>query len=128
MSHHVTPVKGNGSKLDGCRFVPYDEDMAGYATPEDIMREIGGRLRRLRAALQLRQEDMAELMGVSRNALANYERGHRAADMMALARLSLRTGVSLDWLVLGNPARLPSDIAPHLLSDNPVAIALPRDN
>ena len=48
---------------------------------------LGQKIKRYRLINDIRQEDMAEKMGVSRATLINYEKGHTAINMDVLSRL-----------------------------------------
>lgn len=51
-------------------------------------RDIGTRLREAREYLELRQEEVAEAVGLSRSALSLVENGRRKVDAVELARLA----------------------------------------
>lgn len=51
-------------------------------------REIGTRLREAREYLELKQEEVAEAVGLSRSALSLVENGRRKVDAVELARLA----------------------------------------
>ena len=52
-------------------------------SPEEIKRQ--------RLALQLRQEDLAAIFGVSRNTVARWERGEAQPDAPGMLRLALES-------------------------------------
>lgn len=56
--------------------------------------DIGGRLRRVREDLALTQQDVASYLGVTREAISNYETGQRAIGLDALQRISNLYGCS----------------------------------
>jgi len=74
------------------------------AKPEsEPLTELGKRLRLLRK--NEGQEDLkifSELLGVSKTALYNYEKGIREPTSKVLATYSLRFGVNLNWLLTGH--------------------------
>lgn len=80
--------------------------------------EAGRRLADTRLALGLTQEQLAEEIGVTRGALANWEQGSRFPDVAAMMRLYHRRRVPLDWIYIGNPAALPYELADRLLAGN----------
>jgi len=82
--------------------------------PSDLLLAVGLRLTATRLALFLTQEAMAKAIGVERNAYANWEGGTRLAQVPAMLRLSLRFGISLDWIYGGQLAAVPFDIANRL--------------
>lgn len=69
---------------------------------------IGDRLRKAREHLGMEQGPFADLIGVSRGSVSNYERGmidrYRPIVMRAWAR---ETGVSLGWLETGQGSPTP---------------------
>lgn len=86
-------------------------------TREDgVAVQIGGRLAKLRLALGLSQEEMADMMGAGRTTAAAWERGQNVADVLAVARLSPLYGPVLEWVFNGSVAGIPYDIAQKLLS------------
>ena len=48
---------------------------------------LGQKIKRYRLVNDIRQEDMAEKMGISRATLINYEKGHTAINLDVLNRL-----------------------------------------
>lgn len=63
---------------------------------------IGDRLRKARETLDMEQSPFAELIGVSRGTVSNYERGTTQAYKPVVVRAwALATGVSLEWLERG---------------------------
>lgn len=83
----------------------------GGKTNADIARRIVA----LRTVLQLNQSAFAALVEVSQPAMNNYEAGLRRPDLDVAVRILQRTGVTLDWLYLGNRSGLPG----HLLAQLP---------
>ena len=56
----------------------------------DIKKEIGERIKEIREGLDMKQVDLAELVGLSRNTIINYEKGRRdvtARDLVAIAHV-----------------------------------------
>ena len=66
---------------------------------------IGGNLRRLRLERGLTQEQVAERIGLTRQALSSYESGRTRPDIEMLERLCRVYGVGLEELIYGGPAR-----------------------
>ena len=54
----------------------------------DKWRQIGNRLRQAREYLELKQEEAAEAVGLSRSALSLVENGRRKVDAVELARFA----------------------------------------
>jgi transcriptional regulator with XRE-family HTH domain len=71
--------------------------------PDDIKQQIGLRLRAARLALGFTDlASFANSLGVSETALGNYERGDRLADVLVMARMFDRHGVTLEWIYNGS--------------------------
>ena len=66
-------------------------------------------LRDLRNQRKLSQRDIAEFLGITQQAYANYENGNREPDLQTLKKLADYFGVLTDFLLEDN-AQLPSDI------------------
>lgn len=62
-------------------------------------REVGGRIRTERWRRNLRQEELAELAGVSRNFVSAVERGTQRLDAWRLLHLAGALGCDLGWLL-----------------------------
>lgn len=69
--------------------------------------DIARRLIALREALKYNQSAFAKLVEVSQPAVNNYEAGTRRPDIDVAIKIRLRTGVTLDWLYLGEREGLP---------------------
>jgi transcriptional regulator with XRE-family HTH domain len=95
--------------------ISYPARMANPARETDWIREVGRRLAQTRIALGLTQDDLAEQLNVSRGALGNWEQGSRLADPGAIARMARRHRVTMDWIYLGDPSGLPSQLAAKIL-------------
>lgn len=75
----------------------------GGKSPADI----GKRIVMLREALGHNQGAFARLVGISQPALANYESGLRRPELDKAFLVVAKTGVTLDWLYLGDRSGLP---------------------
>ena len=60
---------------------------------------IGGRLRELRLAKGLTQEELGKSIGVGKSAICQYESGAREPDTASLMRMAGFFGVTTDWLL-----------------------------
>jgi transcriptional regulator with XRE-family HTH domain len=69
-------------------------------------RELGRRIRSERTLLNLRQEELAERAGVSRNFISAVERGTQRLDAWRLLHLARALDCDLGWLLL-DERRLP---------------------
>lgn len=65
-------------------------------------------LLQLRKSKGLTQKDIADALGISRQAYANYEAGNREPDLNTLKKLSDFFSVSIDYL-LDNQIEKPAD-------------------
>ena len=74
-----------------------------------MKRQAGLRLRAVREHLKLKQDSMANLLGCTRTALANWESGVRMPDVAAMVRLYTRTGITLEWIFAGSLRELSYD-------------------
>ena len=73
------------------------------------------RLIELRKQQNLTQQDMARILGISRQAYSNYELGNREADYTTLKKLSNYFNVTVDYLLgetddPGKPMRTTDDV------------------
>ena len=62
--------------------------------------EIGDKIRRLRVAKQLTQEELANACGKKNTAVSNWEKGIRQPDAVDLAIISNFFNISIDDLML----------------------------
>jgi len=69
--------------------------------------DIARRIIALRESMSLNQSAFAALIDVSQPAVNNYERGYRRPDLDTAIKIQMKTGVTLDWLYLGERAGLP---------------------
>lgn len=65
--------------------------------------QIGQKLQEARHARGLTQEAAAELVGVSRQTISNWERGKSLPDVLSVIRMSEAYDCSLDTLLKGDP-------------------------
>lgn len=71
------------------------------------MKDVGGKIAAKRKALDMTQMALADLMGVSFQAVSNWERGNSMPDIAKLPELSEALGISIDELLTDDaPARL----------------------
>lgn len=75
---------------------------------------IAARLRALMATLDLNQAGFANLIGISQPALNNYLKGIRRPDLDVAISIQIKTGVTLDWLYLGDRSGLPAKLLAEL--------------
>ncbi|CFW99416.1 Cro/C1-type helix-turn-helix domain [Syntrophomonas zehnderi OL-4] len=60
---------------------------------------LGRRIRNLRKASNLSQQDLSQILGVSRSAIASYENGSRYPDHVTLIKMASYFEVSVDYLL-----------------------------
>ena len=89
--------------------------MSAYLLPKEHHLQAGLRLRQAIAACQMKQVEAAEVMGVTKNHLGNWLRGEAPIRMYELYRFCRMTGVTADWVILGDPSGLPRRIAERLI-------------
>lgn len=65
------------------------------------MLTFGDRFRDARNALKLTQDELAELLDVTKSAVSAWENNREAPTFEKLPRISLHLGVSLDMLICG---------------------------
>lgn len=63
--------------------------------------DLGDRLRKAREHTGLGHSEFADEIGVSRNTVTNYERGHVVPRAIVMKMWAMRTGVPLKWLETG---------------------------
>ena len=64
---------------------------------------IGDRLRKARVSAGLEQRQLADITGIARSSVVNYESGRTVPSPPALLAWSRATRVSLAWLHHGDP-------------------------
>lgn len=77
------------------------------------------RLEALMTALDLKQVEFANLVGISQPALNNYLKALRRPDIDVAISIQMKTGATLDWIYLGDRSGLPArllEILPDLSS------------
>lgn len=82
-------------------------------------RQCGARLRQAIDACQMKQVEAARIMGVTKNHLGNWLRGDAPIRLYHLYRFCRISGVTADWVLLGDPSGLPTRISQQLLSAEP---------
>ncbi|WP_121063445.1 helix-turn-helix domain-containing protein [Chachezhania antarctica] len=72
---------------------------------------VGHRLRLLRRALGMSPSEMADSLGIERTYWSRYEKGRQGLSDAVAALLTIRFGVTLDFIMLGKWDKLPLDLA-----------------
>ena len=74
---------------------------------DELLREIGDRVRQARMTKHMSQNDLADATGLSVSFLSNIEMGKQSMNIRALIAISNALNVSTDWLLRNNtPAAL----------------------
>jgi transcriptional regulator with XRE-family HTH domain len=68
---------------------------------QSFLKRFGKKLRTLRGAANLSQEELAELSGLHRNYIGGMERGERNPTITSLRKVSEAFGISLSKLFQG---------------------------
>src|SRR5689334_15171230 len=92
------------------------EERAGFAPPavEPDRLALGGRLRKAREYVGLKQEDVAKYLGIPRSALSNIEAGIRKVEVLELTRLAKLYQRPVAWFTGEDPGtteKLPEEVA-----------------
>lgn len=75
------------------------------------LEQIAERLQSLRKVMGLTQVAMCELAGCSTQEWNNWEKARKRIGVDNAIRVSTATGVSLDWIYLGDVRGLPYELA-----------------
>ena len=83
--------------------------------------DIAKRLQALMTALGRNQSAFAVLVEITQPAMSNYVKGLRRPQLDEAMKIVAKTGVTLDWIYLGDRAGLPSRLLEVLpdLSEQP---------
>ena len=80
----------------------------------DFRKQMGLRIRDCRKAMDLTQEDMAELLNISVKHYGGVERGNAGLSLEKMVTVSRVLNISLDYLVNNQPS-VPVEIPPRLV-------------
>jgi transcriptional regulator with XRE-family HTH domain len=72
--------------------------------------EIGRRLVALHDGLGISQAEVCRAIGINPNRYSQYVNGKRQLTLDVAARLVSEYGITLDWLFLGDRAKLPQEL------------------
>ncbi|MFB5674315.1 helix-turn-helix domain-containing protein [Paenibacillus terreus] len=75
--------------------------------------DYGTRIAELREKRGWKQEELAQILGITRAALSHYEKNRRKPDFDTLTKLANLFGVSIDYLI-GRIPRTPNDMDPEV--------------
>ena len=88
--------------------------------------EVGNRIKRIRAAKDLGQEDVGQIIGMVTSGVSMIEKGQRGLDPEDAVRLKRATGVSLDWIYAGDGGALSKDLLKDLTVKAVATTATPK--
>jgi transcriptional regulator with XRE-family HTH domain len=86
---------------------------------------LADRLRKARVHRGLEQGQLADLIGIGRSSIGNYERGEQTPKRPVLLAWSVVTGVPLKWIETGKTPPGPNDPDGGIPNDD-TGTALPR--
>ena len=96
-------------KLENNRESALDKTIKGIESDslklsdDERRKQFGARLRKMRQLLGLTQAELAEKIGMSKQAITLYETGRREASYKNLVALSRALNVTTDWLLDAPP-------------------------
>lgn len=76
--------------------------------------ELGGRIRLARIMLGMNQAQLAVELGISRQTLVGYEKGHSEPACGLLAQLCSELAIDADWLLTGRGTLTPIPAVPSI--------------
>ncbi len=86
--------------------------MFGKKENKDSKQTLGERIASLRATKNLKQNELAERLGVSAQAVSKWENDVSAPDISILPALASLLGISVDELLTGEPTEPPVQLLP----------------
>lgn len=66
------------------------------------------------SAMQLNQSQFAALIGISQSGLNNYLKAIRRPEIDVAINIQSKTGITLDWLYIGDRSGLPARLLAQL--------------
>ena len=82
-------------------------------------RAVGERLRLLRVALGLTPSEISDYLGIERTYWSRFEKGRQGLSDSVAALLTIRFGVTLDYLILGDASNLPVALSEKIRAVDP---------
>lgn len=86
---------------------------------KQMMREVGVRLKWVREAMGLSQQEIADLIGLHQTAWSLYERGLRFPDQFEVVRLAAKLKISLPYLLEATLEGVERELAIRLAARHP---------
>lgn len=84
---------------------------------------LADRIRKAREAVDMAQGELAEVTGISRQTLSNYEHGRTRASRANLNLIAMATGVDRTWLAVGDNLTPPDQASPGSSCYAPIVAA-----
>lgn len=81
-----------------------------YNHEKDNSQEISSRIKQLRISMDYSQERLAEIVGITRSSLANYEQNRRPIPLTVLIKIADALSCSIDFLINGDKQNNDTDI------------------
>ena len=102
-------------------------DQEGNMKQEDISVKFSHVIKMLRKKESLKQVQLAEIMGIDRSSISNYENGNRTPPIEFLIGLSEHFNVSVDFLIKGKSfhstsSKTSDSIQNELMAENVILI------
>lgn len=82
----------------------------GGRSNQDIARRVVA----LRESMDMNQSAFAAFVGLQQSTISNYERADRRPRLDEAIQIQMRTGITLDWLYLGDRSGLPGRLLASL--------------
>lgn len=93
---HQECLKWAGKALvRGRKLIAYGEVVATLASQSDIRQVIGGRIKDLRTAQNLTQQQLADMAGVTKPNICNIERGAYSVGLDILNKIATALGAEI---------------------------------
>lgn len=87
--------------------------------PVTSVAAIAGRLERTRKALGLNQTQLCNRVGIRTNTYNQWEKGKQRPSLDEAILLAEKLNLTLDWIYLGKPYGLPSDLVDKIVALQP---------
>jgi transcriptional regulator with XRE-family HTH domain len=83
------------------------------------MKDVGRRLKWVRQAMNMSQQQVADLLGIDRSSWALYERGQRLPDHYRVPVIAGRLRISVGYILSGSLDGVDRNLAIALASEHP---------
>ncbi len=99
--------------------------MQGGEHVDELLKDIGLRIRKVRMERKMTQDDLAEALGMSSSFVSNLELGKQSMNIRTLITIVQKLGISADWLI-GNTTPSSIEIDAESLSKELDACSAPE--